>query len=169
MRAVVNTLSYFATKRQKNITLIVSTTGDTGPAAVQAGKLNNRRLLLIEFYHLYSFSKYLIHLYHIFVVSDAENPLLNILVHYPLGQISAFQRKQLTTVNSTSVKVATFEGGGDDMDAPIKNMLKSSSKSNDSKQMHLCGVNSYNIGRPLVQMVHFVSAFNAITFFHCCI
>jgi len=120
MRALVNILSFFATKRQKNITLIVSTTGDTGPAAVQA-------------------------------VSDAANPHLRLLVHFPLGQISSFQRKQLTTVDSSCVQVATFEGGGDDMDAPIKHMLSSSTNEN-----HLCGVNSYNIGRPLVQMVHFI-------------
>lgn len=96
-------------------------------------------------------------------MSDAENELLRLLVHYPLGQISAFQRKQLTTVNSPFVKVATFEGGGDDMDAPIKRML-ASSLSNESSggetkdEKQLCGVNSYNIGRPLVQMIHFVSA-----------
>ena len=85
-------------------------------------------------------------------MSDAGNSLLNILVHFPLGQISAFQRKQLTTIDSPNVKVATFEGGGDDMDAPIKSMQSSSNDQN-----HLCGVNSYNIGRPLVQMAHFVS------------
>lgn len=97
-------------------------------------------------------------------MSDAENELLRLLVHYPLGQISAFQRKQLTTVNSPFVKVATFEGGGDDMDAPIKRMLASSlaNESNDTEtstaEKQLCGVNSYNIGRPLVQMIHFVSS-----------
>ena len=97
-------------------------------------------------------------------MSDVENELLRLLVHYPLGQISAFQRKQLTTVNSPFVKVATFEGGGDDMDAPIKRMLASSlaNKSNDTESSttgnQLCGVNSYNIGRPLVQMIHFVSS-----------
>lgn len=32
MRAVINILSYFASKRETKITLIVSTTGDTGPA-----------------------------------------------------------------------------------------------------------------------------------------
>mmetsp|Transcript_14140 Transcript_14140/g.17166 ORF Transcript_14140/g.17166 Transcript_14140/m.17166 type:complete len:509 (+) Transcript_14140:181-1707(+) len=126
MRAVVNMLSFFASKRERKIKLIVSTTGDTGPAAVQA-------------------------------VSDASNPLLTLLVHYPLGQISAFQRKQLTTANSPYVKVATFEGGGDDMDAPIKRILASSNtNSNDVNATQICGVNSYNIGRPLVQMVHFI-------------
>lgn len=104
-------------------------------------------------------------------VSDAENSLLNILVHYPLGQISSFQRKQLTTINSPFVKVATFEGSGDDMDAPIKRMLTTSSSSDkgtnsNKEEQHLCGVNSYNIGRPLVQMVHFVSLYQHL-FPHC--
>ena len=125
MRAVVNILSFFAQKRKTQIILLVSTTGDTGPAAVQA-------------------------------VSDANNPLLNILVHYPRGQISALQRKQLTTVNSPFVKVATFEGGGDDMDSPIKRIL--SSTQHEKSDLLICGVNSYNIGRPLMQMIHFVSA-----------
>ena len=119
MRAVVNILSHFATKRQKSITLIVSTTGDTGPAAVQA-------------------------------VSDTANPYLTILVHYPHGQISDFQRKQLTTVHSSCVRVAAFQGGGDDMDIPIKRMLAGQDKNG---QALWTGVNSYNIGRPLMQMV----------------
>jgi threonine synthase len=135
MRAVVNILSHFATKRNKHITLLVSTTGDTGPAAVQA-------------------------------VSDAANPLLNLLVHYPDGQISSLQRRQLTTVQSPNVHVVAFQGGGDDMDAPIKNILSSSrnekdatlsGSQNDYTEHLLCGINSYNIGRPLFQMVHFVS------------
>ncbi len=59
--------------------------------------------------------------------------------------------------------------GGDDMDAPIKRMLSSSTasfsfdeddevgdKNGRKNENHLCGVNSYNIGRPLVQMVHFI-------------
>jgi len=126
MRAVVNMLSHFSSKREQKITLIVSTTGDTGPAAVQA-------------------------------VSDASNPLLTLLVHFPLGQISAFQRKQMTTADSPYVVVASFEGGGDDMDLPIKRILSSSNRENEEDGSRiLCGVNSYNIGRPLMQMVHFI-------------
>lgn len=125
MRATVNMLSFFAAKRQKCLTLVVSTTGDTGPACVQA-------------------------------VNDAANPFMTLLVHYPHGQISAFQRKQLTTVRSPYVHVVTFQGGGDDMDLPIKNLQATSGlKGND--KFTVCGVNSYNIGRPLVQLVHFVS------------
>lgn len=47
------------------------------------------------------------------------------------------------------------------MDAPIKRMLAASSSNEDERNIigtqKLCGVNSYNIGRPMVQMVHFVS------------
>ena len=129
MRPVINLLSHFAELRNRPITLLVSTTGDTGPAAVHA-------------------------------VNDASNPLLTILVHYPHGQISDFQRKQLTTLQSNYVKVASFEGGGDDMDWPIKETLLSSKK-NDGKgevggERLFCGINSYNIGRPLFQMTLFI-------------
>jgi threonine synthase len=120
MQAVIHILSFFSNKRNKKIKLIVSTTGDTGPACA-------------------------------FAVSAAANPNLNLLVHFPKDQISAFQRKQMTTLNSPYVEVVSFEGGGDDMDLPIKNILKE--KRND---FDFCGVNSYNIGRPLIQMIHFL-------------
>ena len=122
---MVGLLSYFATKKQKAVTLLVSTTGDTGPAAVQA-------------------------------VADIASPLLTLLVHYPYGQISDFQRKQLTTVQSDCVQVVAFEGGGDDMDKPIKDMLTGKGK-HITDGIQMTGVNSYNIGRPLMQMVHYVS------------
>lgn len=120
MQAVIHFLSFFSNRRNKKIKMIVSTTGDTGPACVAA-------------------------------VSAAANPNLTLLVHFPKGQISAFQRKQMTTLNSPYVQVASFEGGGDDMDLPIKNILKEKHHDFD-----FCGVNSYNIGRPLIQMIHFV-------------
>ena len=127
MRPVINLLSHFITLRNRPTTLLVSTTGDTGPAAVSA-------------------------------VNDAANPLLTILVHYPAGQISDFQRKQLTTVDSKYVKIASFEGGGDDMDLPIKETLLMNAQEGDDGNANdtraFCGINSYNIGRPLVQMCH---------------
>ncbi|KAL7489839.1 hypothetical protein ACHAW6_015720 [Cyclotella cf. meneghiniana] len=126
MRPVINLLSHFATMRKQATTLLVATTGDTGPAAVRA-------------------------------VGDASNPLLTILVHYPHGQISEFQRKSLTTVDSECVRIVSFEGGGDDMDSPIKHTLLNNSDCDGAdKKRSFCGVNSYNIGRPLVQMVHFI-------------
>ncbi len=88
------------------------------------------------------------------------------IVHYPHGQISEFQRKQLTTVHSKYVKVASFEGGGDDMDCPIKQVLLDNNDASTGGRK-FCGINSYNIGRPLLQMVHFVSVFtNQTCFMH---
>ena len=124
--AVVSLLSYFASKRNIPTTLLVATTGDTGPAAVNA-------------------------------VSKVDNSLVRILVHFPLDQISEFQKRQLTTVDSPCVRVVCFEGGGDDMDAPIKRILQTSGgKSDGGEKQRVVGVNSYNIARPLMQMVHFV-------------
>jgi len=133
LQFVVHLLGYFCTKRQMPMTLLVSTTGDTGPAAVGA-------------------------------VAGMGNPLLKLVVHFPYGQISEFQRRQLTTVNCDQVKVVAFEGGGDDMDIPIKNILTGSFLENRDnketvdalKKSKQCGVNSYNIGRPIMQMVHFI-------------
>jgi threonine synthase len=128
MQAVIHWLGHFATARNIKVTLVVSTTGDTGPAAVRA-------------------------------IRDVDNPLMSILVHYPEGQISEFQRKQLTTIQYQSpqnIKVAAFQGGGDDMDLPIKRIAASNDVSETNRIV--CGVNSYNIGRPLMQMVHYVSS-----------
>lgn len=122
LRIVINFMAYFAEKRRQRITLLVATTGDTGPAAVKA-------------------------------VEDSGSKFLSIVVHYPHGQISDFQRKQLTTVNSQQVKIVEFEGGGDDMDGPIKNILGSKGLGGDRL---VCGVNSFNIGRPLAQIPYFV-------------
>ena len=87
-------------------------------------------------------------------------------MHYPEGQISDLQRRQLTTAVDDSsgggVRVVAFEGGGDDMDAPIKavmtehNQSGSSSSNHKNSKSRRTGVNSYNIGRPLAQMVHFL-------------
>lgn len=126
LQFVVQMLNYFAVKRKRRITLVVATTGDTGPAAVQA-------------------------------VEDCKSEYLGILVHYPEGQISEFQRKQLTTCTHENIRVVAFQGGGDDMDAPIKNIM--TDPTSQTEERFICGVNSYNIARPLMQMVHFVWAY----------
>lgn len=107
MRAVIQLLELFCERNQNIITLLVSTTGDTGPAAARA-------------------------------VADATN--LKLAVHYPHEQISDFQRRQMTTLRSENVQVIAFEGGGDDMDAPIKALLQ-----HQEENVIRTGVNSYNI------------------------
>jgi len=124
MKACVNLLAYFGFKRKRRTTLVVSTTGDTGPAAMHA----------------------------VCGLPEKVKPYLNILVHFPKGHISKLQRRQLTCIDSPNARVVAFEGGGDDMDIPIKRILLASHSGDNV----LCGINSYNIGRPLTQMVHFV-------------
>ena len=139
LRGVVNLLDYFCQKRQQRLSLLVATTGDTGPAAVQAVADNAANNI------------------------SGQN-LLKAIVHYPHGQISDFQRKSLTTVASPFVQIVAFDGGGDDMDAPIKSILQSSKsqqQQTDDKTLGnnaslTTGINSYNIGRPLLQMVHYI-------------
>ena len=125
MQGVIHLLTYFSAKRKQMACLLAATTGDTGPAAVQA-------------------------------VSQCNSPYLSCVIHYPLGQISDFQRRQMTTANSPIVKIVSFEGGGDDMDRPIKELLTDQEcKVTKSSEVFLCGVNSYNVGRPIMQIVHF--------------
>lgn len=128
MQGVIHLLAYFSAKRRQKACLLAATTGDTGPAAVQA-------------------------------VRQCNSPYLSCVIHYPRGQISDFQRRQMTTANSPMVKIVSFEGGGDDMDRPIKQLLTDQENKGTAKihsqEVFMCGVNSYNIGRPVMQMVHF--------------
>mmetsp|Transcript_26637 Transcript_26637/g.61684 ORF Transcript_26637/g.61684 Transcript_26637/m.61684 type:complete len:415 (-) Transcript_26637:41-1285(-) len=120
-------LDHFAQKRERVVTLLVSTTGDTGPAAIRA---------------------------------CASLPSLRIVCCYPLGQLSRFQEMQMTTVEGTNVNVFAFEGGGDDMDAPIKAL---STDAAFQEKYHVASVNSINLARILAQTVHFFfSYFRAI-------
>ena len=122
LQVLVRFLSYFAAKRGERRTILVATTGDTGPAALRAA-------------------------------ADVDDASLRVVCCFPEGQVSALQRRQMTTHGSSSVRVATFEGGGDDMDEPIRRM----GLDNAFASAHgLCGANSYNVGRPLAQMVHYV-------------
>jgi len=117
---LVRLLARFAERRKERRTMLVSTTGDTGPAAMRA-------------------------------VSDVGSPSLDIVVFYPDGQISDLQRRQMTTCSTARARVASFEGGGDDMDLPLKRLAADDAF---AARHGLCGINSYNLGRPLAQMTH---------------
>jgi threonine synthase len=132
MRAVLGLLQHFGQKRQRTITLLVSTTGDTGPAAAQAvadqtttttnaaggggggGEPQQQQ----------------------------QEGFLKLAVHYPHEQISDFQRRQMTCLQSPHIQVIAFDGGGDDMDAPIKAFLQ-----HPDETVVRTGINSYNIVR----------------------
>ena len=89
-------------------------------------------------------------------MSDAQCEYLHILVFFPENQISDLQRRQMTTVSGPTARVVTFEGGGDDMDLPLKRLA---ADQEFAKKHGLCGINSYNIGRPLAQLPHFFWAY----------
>jgi threonine synthase len=112
-------LDYFARRDQQTVSLLVATTGDTGPAAISAA---------------------------------AGLQSLQLVVLYPLGQISRFQELQMITEDAQNVRVFAFEGGGDDMDAPIKAL---STDHSFQEKHRLSSVNSINIGRVLAQLVHY--------------
>lgn len=118
---LVRLLALFAERRGERRTMLVSTTGDTGPAAMRA-------------------------------VSDAASPNLEIVVFFPEGQISDLQRRQMTTCSTDRACVSAFQGGGDDMDAPLKRM---GADKDFAKRHGLCGINSYNLGRPVAQLAHY--------------
>eukprot|EP00405_Crypthecodinium_cohnii_P009754 CAMPEP_0206439058 /NCGR_PEP_ID=MMETSP0324_2-20121206/11992_1 /ASSEMBLY_ACC=CAM_ASM_000836 /TAXON_ID=2866 /ORGANISM="Crypthecodinium cohnii, Strain Seligo" /LENGTH=509 /DNA_ID=CAMNT_0053906621 /DNA_START=20 /DNA_END=1549 /DNA_ORIENTATION=+ len=121
LQPLLRLLSAYAQRADRKHNLLVSTTGDTGPAALRA-------------------------------VSDVASKNLSMIVFFPEGQISELQRKQMTTLNCSSARVATFQGGGDDMDLPLKRLAADRAFA----QRHgLCGINSYNLGRPLAQLSHF--------------
>eukprot|EP01049_Picozoa_sp_SAG25_P005453 SAG25_NODE_374_length_8940_cov_97.908155_10_plen_241_part_00 len=118
LQVLCKLLDFFARRAGRVSTLVVSTTGDTGPAAIQGC-----------------------------VGSSA----LRIVVTYPDGQISELQRRQMTTVDAPNVAVAAFEGGGDDMDAPIKAI----STDTAFRERHgVTSANSINLGRVVVQTIH---------------
>jgi len=62
----------------------------------------------------------------------------------------------MTTIKDPSVVVHAFEGGGDDMDAPIKTVVTDPVL---AAKHGLCSVNSVNWGRVCVQQIHYFWAY----------
>lgn len=92
----IRLLEHFARKAGAKKQIVVSTTGDTGPAALQAVADASAPSAGGDHEKLQSY--------------------LSITMAHPDGQISALQRRQTTTVFSPSVRTVVFEGGGDDLD-----------------------------------------------------
>lgn len=113
-------MNMFAQKKKNKISILVSTTGDTGPAAIMAAR---------------------------------GLEALKVVVTYPHGQISKFQELQMTTEDANNVFVYSFQGGGDDMDAPIKTL---STDVSFQERHGLAAVNSINIGRVIMQVMDFL-------------
>lgn len=88
-------------------------------------------------------------------VRGADN--MDILVLFPdKGRISDIQRLQMTTVQAPNVHVWGMDGSSDDLDIPLMAVFQDSA----FRQRYALGsLNSVNICRVLVQVVHFVHGY----------
>uniref|UniRef100_A0A7S3PNT8 threonine synthase n=1 Tax=Aplanochytrium stocchinoi TaxID=215587 RepID=A0A7S3PNT8_9STRA len=82
---------------------------------------------------------------------------VDVVCLYPKGRVSKVQERQMTSVGSeANCYVVACEGTSDELDVPVEAVLNDF----DFKTKHCCGsVNSVNIGRILVQIVHFFWAY----------
>lgn len=122
MGFLINLLEYFLEKENKRVSLILATTGDTGPAAAYAAAGKER----ISCWPL-----------------------------YPASMITLEQELQMTTIDAANVNpvaVAECLNGGDDLDVVVARLFDDK----DIKhRLKLSSVNSINIGRVLMQTVHY--------------
>ncbi len=80
---------------------------------------------------------------------------VDIVILYPHGRTSDVQRKQMTTVDSSNVRVVAVDGTFDDCQDMVKAMF------NDApfrERMGLSAVNSINWARVMAQIVYYVNA-----------
>eukprot|EP01063_Lacrimia_lanifica_P039387 TRINITY_DN8640_c0_g1_i1.p1 TRINITY_DN8640_c0_g1~~TRINITY_DN8640_c0_g1_i1.p1 ORF type:complete len:553 (+),score=174.39 TRINITY_DN8640_c0_g1_i1:103-1659(+) len=85
-------------------------------------------------------------------VNTLAHPAVRAHIFFPSGQVSRTQMLQMTTSTGPSVRVSPYEGGGDDMDGPIKQLQ---ADAEFAARYGVMGCNSYNIARPVVQAVHY--------------
>ena len=119
--AVVSRLTdHFLRKEGKRVMVLVSTTGDTGSAAIHS------------------------------VVGSTN---INLIVLYPRDRITRVQELQMTTVNASNVKVFSVDGTGDELDVCVKKLF---ADAEFVKKYNLVSLNSINVGRVLLQAIHFI-------------
>ena len=126
MGFLIELMDYFLEKSDDRLSLILATTGDTGPAAAYAVAGKNR----ISCWPL-----------------------------YPAQMISREQELQMTTIgadNVCPVEVQDCRNGGDDLDVVVARLFGDKRL---KKRLKLSSVNSINIGRVLMQTVHYFYAY----------
>lgn len=122
MGFLVNLMDYFLARTDERLSLILATTGDTGPAAAYA---------------------------------TAGKSRLTCWPLYPAGMISEEQVVQMTAIGATNVHPVEVHGcpnGGDDIDLVVARLFGDDSL---KRRLKLSSVNSINIGRVLMQVVHY--------------
>lgn len=122
MGFLVNLMDYFLSRTDERLSLILATTGDTGPAAAYA---------------------------------SAGKARLSCWPLYPAGMISEEQVVQMTAIGAANVHPVEVTGclnGGDDIDLVVARLFGDDSL---KSRLRLSSVNSINIGRVLMQVVHY--------------
>mmetsp|Transcript_15184 Transcript_15184/g.17195 ORF Transcript_15184/g.17195 Transcript_15184/m.17195 type:complete len:492 (-) Transcript_15184:908-2383(-) len=78
---------------------------------------------------------------------------VDVICLYPQGRVSKVQENQmLSYTKESNCYVVAVDGTSDDLDVPIENVFNNL----EFKELHCCSsVNSVNIGRILVQIVHY--------------
>ncbi|KAG5180030.1 tryptophan synthase beta subunit-like PLP-dependent enzyme [Tribonema minus] len=130
MQVLCQSLQSLLTRNGSNDTrtVLISTSGDTGPSALQA-------------------------------VTDA--PSLHCIVLYPIGRVSRVQEAQmLAQAGAANATVIACEGTSDDMDIPCAQVFEDAAFARDN---HIGTVNSVNVLRLLVQVVHYFYAYLKVT------
>lgn len=82
---------------------------------------------------------------------------INVIILYPSGEISAMQRKQMTTLHD-NIRVIAIDGKFDDCQRLVKEAFRDQSLSN----INLSSANSINIGRLLPQSVYYFYAWSRV-------
>ena len=121
MQVLCRVLEHFLKEENQKRVILVGTSGDTGPSALEASK---------------------------------DNTFMQMLVLYPLSRVSTFQQAQMLRANAEyhKAKVIAVEGTSDDLDIPCANVF---SEPKFIENQTLGTVNSVNVIRLLVQVVHF--------------
>lgn len=119
-------VDFFLSRAGRRATVLVATSGDTGPAAAEA---------------------------------CAELDSISCFVLFPRGRVSPTQARQMTTLEAANVSVYSVGGSTsdslDDVCAAISGDLAF------RRRVGLLSMNSFNLGRVLLQCAHFFSAYLA--------
>lgn len=126
MGVLIRLMDYFLDQNNDQLSLILATTGDTGPAAAYAAAGRKR---------------------------------INCWPIFPAGMISLEQELQMTTIGAENVSPVGVKGcrnGGDDLDLVVASLFGNVQL---RKRLKLSSVNSINVGRVLMQTVHYFYAY----------
>ena len=123
-RLMARLMHHFSKKENKELTVLVSTSGDTGGAVADA------------FYELKN---------------------INVIVLFPEKDVSAIQRKQMTTLGK-NVRAFAIKGTFDDCQALVKQAFNDK----ELKKLNLTSANSINFGRLMPQTFYYFYAASRI-------